>query len=198
MEFRGVKTEDMLGCGVRCPYPSPAPKPGHKGQDTAAPCLGPGTERGPAVSCSRASPRPCPMPCPPPLPPHPSCSQETMGKAVAPQSLCVLQGSRKVQGQTLASSASCGILRGKWGPRWGISLSPGRTRCRNTGWGDRRVRRTWLADHIQGGRCWTDIACRGVGLWSGRTSHRSPGTVWDAWLWLRGDTLGKGGVTPWT
>lgn len=28
---------------------------------------------------------------------------------------------------------------------------------------DRRVRGTWLADHVHGGWCWTDIGCRGAG-----------------------------------
>lgn len=49
----------------------------------------------------------------------------SQGEAAAPQSLCVLQGSRKLQGQTRASSASCGIVRGKWGPRWGSHFPRG-------------------------------------------------------------------------
>ena len=175
----------MPGCGVRSPYPSPAPKPGQKGQDTAAPRLGPGMKRGPAVSCSRASPRPCPTPCLPPLPPHPSCSQEATVGGCCPSEPVCSAGFQKDTGPDSGLLSKLRDCERQVGSKVGISFSPGRTCCRNMGGGDRRVRRTWLADHVQGGRCWTDIGCRGA---QGQCGMLGCG--------LRADTPGKGGVTP--
>ena len=181
----------MLGCGVRSPYPSPAPKPGQKGKETAAPPLGPG---------ARLLQQSLPQALPHALPASPTSTpflfSGNHGEGCRPSEPVCPAGFQKGTGPDSGLLSKLRDCKRQVGSKVGISLSPGKTRCRNTGGGDRRVRRTWLADHVQGGRCWTDIACRGVGLWSGRTSHRSPGKVWDAWLWLRGDTLGKGGVTP--
>ena len=70
-------------------------------------------------------PGPAPRPARRPYLHTPLVLRKPRWGAAAPQSLCVLQGSRKVQGQTRASSASCGIVRGKWGPRWGSHFPRG-------------------------------------------------------------------------
>ena len=133
---------------------------GTAGQTQTAPPPGPGWSG--AQPSPAAEPPPCPAPCPARRP-HlriPPVLRKPRGR-LPPLRACVLQGSRKSQARLGPPQQVVGCKR-QAGSTVGLSLSLGRARWRNTGRGNRRVRRTWLADHIQGGRCWTDIGCRGA------------------------------------
>ena len=82
-------------------------------------------ERGPAVSCSRASAMPCPVPCPLPPPPHPPVLRKPRGR-LPPLRACVLQGSRKSQARLGPPQQAVDCKR-QAGSTVGISLSLGRT-----------------------------------------------------------------------
>lgn len=177
----------MPGCGVRSPYPSTAPKPGQKGQDAAAPPPGPrdGAELSRLLQPSLPHAMPHALPAAPTS--TPLLFSGSHGGGCRPSEPVCPAGFQKVTGPDSGLVSKLRDCKRQAGSKVGISLCSGRTCCRNTGGG--RIGESgghgWPTTSMEAGAGQTSDA-EGLGLWSGCTSHGSPGTVWDAWLWAQG------------